>query len=146
MVVPIRSWDKLEAKSLRFAMWLSPDVIAVHLVKLSGDAEEDAHDKLKQKWARNVEAPSRAAGLSLPQLRVVDTPYRTFTEPLLGKVKQIEEEFPDRLIAVILPTLVERHWWHILLHTRRMAQLRSALMQGGDRRVVVISVPWFLKD
>ena len=125
VVVPIRSWDKLEAKSLRFAMWLSPNVIAVHLVRLSGDAEEDVHDKLKQKWARNVEGPSRAAGLSLPQLRVVDTPYRAFTKPLLGEVKQIEGEFPDRLIAVIIPTLVERHWWEILLHTRRLAQLRS---------------------
>ncbi len=146
VVVPIRSWNKLEAKSLRFAMWLSPDVIAVHLVKLSGDAEIDAHDKLKQKWVKNVEGPSRAAGASLPQLRVVDTPYRTFTEPLLDEVKHIEGEFPGRLIAVIIPTLVGRHWWQILLHTRHLAQLRSALMKCGDHQVVVINVPWFLKD
>jgi hypothetical protein len=146
VVVPIRSWDKLEAKSLHFAMWLSSDVIAVHLGKLSGDAEEDSADKLIDRWSRNVETPARQAGRKPPQLRTVETPYRTFVEPLLAEIRRIEKEFPGRLIAVIVPTLIERHWWYMLLHTRRSARLRSTLIQGGDRHVVVISVPWHLKD
>ena len=41
--------------------------------------------------------------------------------------------------------VVEMKWWEWLLHTRKPARLRRALIKRGDNRVVVISVPWYLE-
>ncbi|OYV95163.1 MAG: amino acid transporter [Planctomycetia bacterium 21-64-5] len=146
VVMPIRAWDRLAGKSLRFAMRLSPDVIALHLSHLSGDADDDAQDTIQQQWSRDVAEPARQAGLPAPRLEVVNSPYRTLVEPLLAEIGRIETEFPHRIIAVIVPMLVQRHWWQWVLHTRRASKLRAALMQKEDSRVVVISVPWYLHD
>jgi hypothetical protein len=40
-VVPLDRWDRLADKAARWALLLSPEVIAIHLTKLEGpDAEE----------------------------------------------------------------------------------------------------------
>ena len=39
--MPLDRWDRLAEKAVRFAMLLSPEVVAIHLTKLEGpDAEE----------------------------------------------------------------------------------------------------------
>ncbi len=121
VVLPVKGWDKLAGKSLRFAMRLSNEVIAVHLANLGGDADNDGPERIQNDWAHDVEAPARTAGLKPPKLVVKETPYRAFVEPLLEELDQIEREYPNRLIAVIVPTLVFRHWWEFFLHTRRAA-------------------------
>lgn len=145
-VVPIGTWDKPAAKSLQFAMWLSSDVIAIHLGRLSGDADDPDDACLKTQWNRCVEEPAQQAGVPVPQLRFVKTPYRTFEPPLLAELGRIEGEYPGRPIAVAIPMLIPRHWWQYLLHMRRSTRLRAALMKRGDRRVIVISVPWYMHE
>jgi hypothetical protein len=56
----------------------------------------------------------------------------------------VKQEFPQRQIAVIVPEVVKRHWWQYLLHQYRAERLRSALLRSGDRRTVLINVPWYL--
>lgn len=146
VMLPIRGWDKPAAKSLRFAMWLSDDVIAVHLNELTGTTDDPQDHKLQAQWARFVEEPARQAGVPLPRLRVVSTPYREFENPLLAEIGRIEQEFPGRMIAVAIPLLVPRQWWQVLFHMRRSHRLRAALLKRGDRRVVVMYVPWYLHD
>jgi hypothetical protein len=144
VVVAIRGWDKLACKSLRLAMWISSDVIALHLTNLAGD--EEATDPLVTDWPRLIEKPAEKSGSPPPKLWVVDTPYRTFVEPIMDQIGKIERQFPGRQIAVMIPTLVEKHWWQRLLHSRHADRLRTALLERDDRRTLVISVPWHIHD
>ena len=146
VLVPIRGWDKLTGKALRFALHLSKDVVAVHLGNLEGDAAEEEAERVRRDWSRYVEAPARAAGVCEPKLVLAQSPYRRFTAPLLREVDRLKKQHPQRPVAVTIPQLVERHWWQTLLHTRRASKLRSALRNRGDSRVVVIEVPWFVED
>jgi hypothetical protein len=53
--------------------------------------------------------------------------------------------FPVGFAASDVHLAFEMKWWEWLLHTRKPARLRRALIKRGDNRVVVISVPWYLQ-
>lgn len=146
VLLPIRGWDNLTAKSLRFALWLSPDVIAVHLTNLTGQEAEDAAEHVQREWTQNVEAPVKNHGVPLPQLRIVQTPYRRFLPPLLAEIDRLKSLHPGRAISVIIPEVVERRWWEHLLHSRKPTKLRNALLKRGDYHIIVINVPWYIGD
>jgi amino acid transporter len=145
VLVPVRGWTQSVHKALRFAVHVSPDVFAVHLSNLEGDAAEDEAVQMRALWAKRVEGPTRAACLPVPKLELVQTPYREFIKPLLEQIDLIKAQFPHRLLAVIIPELVEKSWLHSLLHTHRATRLRRALLRRGDLRVVVIDLPWFVQ-
>jgi hypothetical protein len=92
-----------------------------------------------------VEAPARALDLTPPRLVVIPSPYRQLVGPLLSYITTLKKEYPDRQIAVIIPDLVERHWYHYLLHNQHGEVLKALLLLQGDQRVVVINVPWYLE-
>ena len=72
------------------------------------------------------------------------SPYRRLFTPLLGYLDLLKQDYPDRLIAVVVPELVEQKWYEYFLHNQRATGLKAALLFRGDRRVVVINVPWYL--
>jgi amino acid transporter len=146
VLVPIRRWDRLTRKSLRFGMRLTADVVVIHLSNLEGDAADNEAKEMRQQWAQRVESPARAASLPPPILKMVRTPYREFVTPLLGEIDTLKAQFPNRMVAVIVPELVEKHWWQAMLHSRRASRLRWALRNRGDIHVVVIDLPWFIED
>jgi amino acid transporter len=139
VVLPVKSWDNLTEKALRFALTLSPDVTALHVY--SDRAECDA---LRDAWTRHVERPMQRAGVRPTPLVCISSPYRRLFTPLLDYLDQLRKERPG-MIAVILPDLVEARWWEYLLHTQRANVLRSLLLLKGNQRVAVISVPWYLE-
>jgi amino acid transporter len=143
IVVPTEGWNRLTEKSLDLAVRLSPDVRAVHLSALNGD-DDRADETLRRQWAEEVVEPVRKAGLTPPRLEIVHSPYRKFLRPLLEHVERVKQEFPNRQVAVIVPEVVKRHWWQYLLHQYRAERLRSALLRSGDKRTVLINVPWYL--
>ena len=145
VLVPVRGWTQPVHKAMRFAMRISPDVIAAHLSNLEGDDADNEADLMRQMWAERVESPARAAGLPVPKLEFVQTPYREFTRPLLEQIDRIKTEYAHRLVAVIIPELVEKHWLQSLLHLHRTWWLRRALLNRGDVCVVVIDLPWFVQ-
>ena len=51
---------------------------------------------------------------------------------------------PGRQIAVIVPELVERHWYHYPLHNQRAELLKAFLLLKGSRNIVLINVPWYI--
>jgi amino acid transporter len=140
VVVPIKWCDNLAAKALRFAVSISPEVIAVHVY-----TEPKREQELRAAWAERVEAPLRAAGAPLPRLVTLASPYRRLFAPVVRFVETLLAERDDDHVAVILPDLVEGRWWEYLLHTHRAGVLRSLLLLKGNQRVVVISVPWYLE-
>jgi amino acid transporter len=139
VVVPIKGWDNLAAKAIRFAMTMSPNVVAVHVL-----ADPKNADALRAQWAQHVEAPLRDSGQRTPKLVLLSSPYRRLFGPIVQYVDQLRQECKG-MIAVILPDLVKGRWWEYLLHTHRAGVLRSLLLMRGSQRVVVISVPWYLE-
>lgn len=140
VVVPVRAWNSLAHKALRFALKLSPEVYAVQIVT------EEHMDDLQAKWGALVEAPARAAGLPAPQLVILQAPYRRIFSPLYNFIVRLKQEHPDRQIAVVVPELVERHWYHYILHNQQGELLQVRLLLRGDKNTVVINVPWYLKE
>ena len=53
---------------------------------------------------------------------------------------------PDCDIAVIIPQLIGTHWYHVLLHNKTGVLFEAYLRLSGFRRVIVINVPWYLKE
>jgi len=145
VLIPIERWDRLVDKALKFALQLSPDVIAIHLVALEGDDAEDRSASLRKRWASAVEAPLKKLGVPAPRLVQIQSPYRQLAEPLIKLVRETEADHPGRSIAMLLPVLVTTHWWERLLHPNRTTMLQKAVLQACDKRVGVIIVPWHLE-
>jgi amino acid transporter len=143
-LVPARAWTRSVRKAMQFAAQISHQVIAMHLSNLEGDAAEGEASRVREEWAQRVEKPAIAAGIPVPTLLFVQTPYREFCGPLLEQIDAIKSRCPDQLVAVIIPELVERNWLHSLLHTHRAMRLRKALQKRDDLRVIVVDLPWYL--
>jgi hypothetical protein len=139
VIVPIKGWDNLAAKALRFGTSITPHVIALHVVTDAARA-----DALREAWAKHVDGPLRGGGKPAPRLVLLNSPYRRLFTPIVQYVDQLRQEC-NGMIAIILPDLVEGRWWEYLLHSHRADVLRSLLLFKGHQRVVVISVPWYLE-
>jgi len=138
VVVPIDRWSRISEKGLRFAMKLTDRVEGVHV-----DAEEVRAD-VEAMWQRNVADPIHAAGLTVPKLVFLPSPYRFVLTPLLNHVLQLEREHPECQIAVLVPELVVKHWWQTPLHNQRAQLLKILLLMRGNPRITVINIPWYL--
>jgi len=145
VLVATEGWNRLTDRALQFALRLSPDVVAVHLVYLAGPDVDEKKQALRRQWAEDVEKPTKQAGLRPPQLMLLDAVYRRITGPLLQLVRSTEKDYPNRLIAVLIPEVVKEHWWQYVLHTHRARRIRSALLRYGSG-LVVISIPWHLEE
>ena len=114
-VVPLGGWNIVSERALRFGMRLSPDVYAVYVKLPDANGKDEEGEKkaqdLRGQWAEQVDKPAQAAGLPLPHLEVLSSPYRKVSGPLTAYLKQLKGQYPDRLIAVIIPELVETRWW-----------------------------------
>ncbi len=140
VIVPVKGWDTVTEKALRFALRISPDVIPVHVA-----IDEEQAAKLREVWKRLVEEPVERSRRPVPRLEVLPSPYRRLFVPIVRFVDRLSRENPERRIAVVLPDLVERRWWMNVLHNHRADVLREILLRHGTRKVVVISVPWYVE-
>ena len=143
VLVAYESRSRMTDRALRFAMTLSPDVIAVHLLRLGGPEEEREHvDTIKAAFDREIATPLRAADVTPPRLIAIPAPFREIEGPLIELVQKIDADTPGRSVAILIPELVLRHWWERLLHGRRAARLRMALLAHAGPRLMVIASPW----
>jgi amino acid transporter len=137
-VVPLQGWTKIAEKGLRFAIHLSTEVHVLQ-VRISEKSED-----LRDAWVHLVEGPALELGVPVPKLTVVDSQYRQLFRPILDFVAELEQKYPDRYIAVLIPELIERQWYHYFLHNQRAAVLKALLFVKGNRHINVINVPWYL--
>ena len=89
--------------------------------------------------------PAIQAGVPVPELVVLTSPYRYVIPPILDYVLDLERRHPDREVAVLIPEMVEAHWYHYLLHNQRAEWLRALLLLRGNARINIVNVPWYLK-
>jgi amino acid transporter len=137
VVVPIQRWSIVASKAVKFALSMSPDVIGVHI------AGEEA-DSLKPDWEKYVVGPVLEIGLPSPKLVVVDSPYRFILTPIVDYVLGLQKKDPSRQILVVIPEMVERHWYYYFLHNQRAAALKAMLYVKGNQKIAVVNVPWYL--
>ena len=71
------------------------------------DTGEGHLETIHDEWERFVGEPTRRAGLPVPKLIVVQSPYRLVLAPIINYVLEAERENPDQQIAVLIPELVE---------------------------------------
>ncbi len=132
VLVPVDRWNAATEKALQFALTLSPDVQAVHV---SCESDEG-----KAPWAANP-----PEGTRVPKLVTLPSPFRLVLYPIVDYVLKVEKENPGRTVAVVIASMVERHWYHYFLHNQRGQVLTALLLLGGDERINIINVPWYLK-
>jgi hypothetical protein len=140
VILPIDRWSRISEKALSFALSMSKDIRCLHV------QVADEPDQICKDWDRDVVAPLRAAGKCIPKLEILQSPYRYVLTPVVDYVFKVERETKFHKICVLVPELVVRHWWQNLLHNRRADLLKVILLMRGNRRIIVINIPWYLED
>jgi hypothetical protein len=139
VVLPIDRWSRITEKALSFALGMSCDIRCLH-VQTAGEP-----DAISQVWEKDVAAPLREAGKCVPQLEILQSPFRYVLFPLIDYILKVEKESSFNKICVLVPELVVRHWWENLLHNRRADMLKFILLMRGNRRIVIVNIPWYLE-
>lgn len=118
-------------RALAYARASRPQILEAVTV---GVDPEDV-DALRAQW--------ESMNLPVP-LRVLDSPFREITRPVLTYVRSIRRESPRDLVVVYIPEYVVGHWWEQLLHNQSALRLKGRLLFTPG--VVVASVPWQLSS
>ncbi|HEY0224907.1 MAG TPA: APC family permease, partial [Mycobacterium sp.] len=118
-------------RALAYARATRPDALEAVTVSVD-DVETRA---LVHDWEHsNVSVP----------LKVISSPYRDITSPVLDYVKRVAKESPRTVVTVFIPEYVVGHWWEQLLHNQSALRLKGRLLFMPN--VMVTSVPWQLNS
>jgi amino acid transporter len=118
-------------RALAYARAARPQVLEA--VTVGVDPEDVA--RLREEWD--------AMELPIP-LKVLDSPFREITRPILTYVRSIRRDSPRDIVTVYIPEYVVGHWWEQLLHNQSALRLKGRLLFTPG--VVVASVPWQLQS
>ncbi|MFN2626326.1 MAG: APC family permease [Mycobacteriales bacterium] len=118
-------------KALNYAKSIKPH----RLEALCVGVDNDEAAALQEEWERrDIDVP----------LKVVASPYREITKPVLDYIRHIRRESDRDVVTVIIPEYVVGKWWEQLLHNQSALRIKGALLfQPG---VYVTSVPWHLSS
>jgi amino acid transporter len=80
------------------------------------------------------------ARLPVP-LDIVEAPFRDLTAPILEEVRRFTSR-PDTVVNVVIPELLPRRPWHVLLHNQTALFVKRLLL--FEERAILTSVPYAL--
>ncbi|GAB7184307.1 APC family permease [Kitasatospora sp. Ki12] len=130
-IVLVSKLHKATLRALGYAQAFRPDSLEAVTVSV----ERDATRELAARWEEfEVAVP----------LKVLDSPYREITKPVVHYVREYRRGNPRDAVAVFIPEYVVGHWWEQLLHNQSALWLKSRLLFTPG--VMVISVPWQLSS
>src|SRR6185503_20553321 len=115
--------------ALEYAQSIAPDNTSALYVDL--DPEETL--KMQAKWQQ--------WGGGVP-LEVLPSPYRSLVRPILRYIDEVDSQYDDDVLSVVMPEFIPSKWWQHLLHNQTALALKAALL--FRKGVVVISVPYHL--
>lgn len=130
-VVLISKVHRPTLRALAYAKLLRSDTLEALSVNV--DAEETR--ALREEWERR--------GIDVP-LKVLDSPYREVTRPVIEYVKSLRAQSPRDVVSVIIPEYVVGHWYEQLLHNQSALRLKARLLFTPG--VMVTSVPYQLRS
>ena len=139
MILPVDKWNRITEKALSFAMSLSTDIRCVH-VQVADDP-----DSICTSWDEYVTEPLKAQGKTVPQLKVITSPYRMILQPIIDYIHEVESETTHEKICVLVPEMMVKHWWENLMHNHRASLLKVLLLVKGNPRTFVVNIPWYLE-
>ncbi|OBK16524.1 APC family permease [Mycobacterium asiaticum] len=116
-------------RALAYARATRPDVLEAVTVSVDEGETRD----LQHQWEES--------DISVP-LKVIASPYREITRPILDYVKRVSKESPRTVVTVFIPEYVVGRWWEQLLHNQSALRLKGRLLFMPG--VMVTSVPWQL--
>jgi amino acid transporter len=131
VIVLVSKIHKPTLRALSYARASRPTVLEAVTV----DVDHEETVKLEQEWERQ-EIPVT--------LRVLASPYREITRPILDYVRTLHADNPNDLVTVYIPEYVVGRWWEQLLHNQSALRLKSRLLFTPG--VMVTSVPWQLES
>ncbi|MCZ3385926.1 MAG: APC family permease [Actinomycetia bacterium] len=130
-VVLVSKLHKPALRALAYARASRPATLEA--VTVSVDPVES--EALLAEWdERNIAVP----------LRVLDSPYREITRPVVDYVKAKRQDSPRDIVEVYVPEYVVGRWWEALLHNQSALRLKTRLRFTPG--VVVVSVPYQLRS
>ncbi|MBN9610928.1 MAG: APC family permease [Actinobacteria bacterium] len=116
-------------RALAYARATRPDVLEA--VTVNVDPEDTT--ALAREWEdRQIPVP----------LKIIDSPFREITRPILDYVRRVRSDSPRDVVTVFIPEYVVGHWWEQLLHNQSALRLKGRLLFTPG--VMVTSVPWQL--
>lgn len=128
-IVLVSTLHKPTLRAVAYARATRPDRLEAITVNV-----DDADTKrLMRDWDRRK--------IPVP-LKVIESPYREITKPVLDYVKRMRSSNPRDVVTVFIPEYVVGHWWEQILHNQSALRLKGRLLfQPG---VMVTNVPWQL--
>ncbi len=128
-VVLVGKMQKPTLKALDYAIAARHDSIeAVHI-----NIDDHASEQLSKQWDEmNIQVP----------LRIVPSPYRDISMPLINYIKARRAEFGSEVVTVYTPQYIVGRWWENLLHNHKARRIRQKLMLVHG--VTIALVPWLL--
>jgi hypothetical protein len=130
-IVLVSKLHRPTLQALAYARATRPSVLEAVTVAVDPD---EAH-ALADEWdRRRIPVP----------LKVLDSPYREITRPIVDYVRQLRRENPRDLLTVFVPEYVVGKWWEQLLHNQSALRLLARLRFTPG--VVVTSVPYLLES
>ncbi|MFT4395824.1 APC family permease [Gordonia lacunae] len=128
-IVLVSSLHMASKRALRYARATRPDVLEAITVNVD---DRDTR-KLVSEW--------EASDITVP-LKVIASPYREITRPVVEYVRRVRRESPRDVVTVFIPEYVVGHWWEQILHNQSALRLKGRLL--FEPGVMVTSVPWQL--
>jgi amino acid transporter len=130
-VVLISTLHKPSQRAIAFARATRPDTLTAITVNVD-DAETRS---LQRQWEQRA--------MKVP-LKVVESPYREITRPVVAYVKNLRRLSPRDAVCVYIPEYVVGRWWENLLHNQSSLRLKGRLL--FEPGIMVVSVPWQLQS
>lgn len=128
-IVLVNRLQKPVAKAIDYAVAARHDkTLALHVAVASDDVAP-----LQKEWHDHA--------VPIP-LVIVESPYRSFAQPVAQFITQYREKHGASVVTVYLPQYIVGHWWETFLHNRRAKRMASQLMLVHG--VTITLVPWLL--
>ena len=128
-IVLVSKLHKPTLRALAFAKAARPSTLEA----LTVDVDPDETARLVKLWEQS--------DLDIP-LKVVASPYREVTNPIIDYVRNLRSESPRDVVTVYIPEYVVGHWWEQILHNQSALRLKGRLLFTPG--VMVTSVPYHL--
>ena len=130
-IVLVSKIHKPTLRALSYAKLMRSDTLEA--VSINVDPAETR--ALQEEWNRRR--------LDVP-LKVLDSPYREITRPVIDYVKGLRRSSPRDVVSVFIPEYVVGHWYEHLLHNQSALRLKGRLLFTPG--VMVTSVPYQLES
>jgi amino acid transporter len=128
VIVPVGDLNKASLRALRFAHSIAKDPLAVRIFY-----EPEEVGAFRKEWARWGDGT---------QVVFLESPYRSFNEPLLAYLAAIHRQDAEAYVTIVLPESIPAHWWEHFLHNQTALRLKTSLL--FRKNTVVIDVPYHL--